>query len=60
MDDLHKTLIDRELVKGGHTPLPTSASKPRIDRWQTANKMISGYQNGWSPNPVLTNLMETS
>lgn len=31
---------------------------PRMERYQTAQHMIDGYQNGWSPNPMLIRILE--
>lgn len=40
-------------------PPPTMDNKvpPRFERWQNAQQMIDGYQNNWSPNPVLGQLL---
>lgn len=40
--------------------LPNEGAKvpPRWQRFETAQKMIDGYQNNWSPNPILTRILE--
>ena len=59
-NDLKDVLIKR----AGATPPQWSQPNietnvpPRWKRWDTANKMIDGYQNGWNPNPVLLRLLE--
>lgn len=42
--------------------LPNDSAKvpPREQRFETAQKMIDGYQNGWSPNPMLIRILEGS
>lgn len=40
--------------------LPNESSKvpPRWKRFETGQKMIEGYKNNWSPNPLLTRILE--
>ena len=40
--------------------VPNEAAKvpPRVQRFETAQKMIDGYQNNWSPNPLLIRVLE--
>lgn len=40
--------------------VPNESAKvpPRWERFQTAQHMIDGYRNGWSPNPMLVRIME--
>lgn len=44
---------------GFELPFPNIPNRvpPRIERWQTGQKMIDGYANGWQPNPILTRLL---
>jgi hypothetical protein len=58
MDNLKQVMIDRAATQSGHTPPPNGNSASQWDRWSGAQKMIDGFQNGWQPNPVLTNLLE--
>jgi hypothetical protein len=59
MDNLKQLMIDRAATEAGHTPPPPSGDHAqRWERWGNAQQMINGYQNSWSPNPVLTQLME--
>ena len=40
--------------------LPNDSAKvpPRVQRFETGQKMIDGYQNGWDPNPLLIRVLE--
>lgn len=42
----------------GGLPNPSAKTPPKLERFQNAQEMIGGYQNGWNPNPVLTNLLK--
>lgn len=33
---------------------------PQWKRWETAQHMTQGYQNGWNPNPMLIRILEGS
>lgn len=41
-------------------PKPAARVPPDWKRFDTAQKMITGYQNNWQPNPMLIRLLEGS
>ena len=61
---MHDTLKDVLTKRAGAAPpewsQPNDSASvpPKWKRWDTANKMIDGYQNGWNPNPILIRLLE--
>jgi hypothetical protein len=58
MEDLKRLLIDRAATQSGHTPPPPAGGNERWKRWENAQEMINGFQNGWSPNPVLGQMLK--
>lgn len=59
MDELTKTLTDRESTPAGPTqPNTKSASpSPAWQRYETAQRMQEAYRNNWNPNPILIRLL---
>jgi hypothetical protein len=53
MNDLNQLLMNRLQMPSEPAKVP-----PRWQRWNIANQMIEGYQNGWNPNPVLLQLLK--
>ena len=39
-------------------PNESARVPPREQRFETGQKMIDGYQNGWNPNPMLIRILE--
>lgn len=48
----------RRAISGGNLPMPTVPAQvpPQQQRWAMANKMIDGFRNNWTPNPILMRL----
>ena len=55
-DNLRDVLLNRAPVPAG---LPNEPAKvpPRVQRFETAEKMKDAYRAGWSPNPIIVRLL---